>query len=316
MNLASLDLNLVIALRALLRTRNVTRAGREIGLSQPAMSAALARLRRHFGDELLVRTGGAYDLTPLGLTLIDPAETACELLERLFSAEADFDPAGSDREFTLIVADYALAVLGEELSRAVHEEAPGVGLRLQQISPAAIDDLDTTLRAVDGVLMPHGIIAGYPAVDLFTDRWLCLVAAENPIADLSMDDLASMPWVDLYYRPTAYTPASRQLALLGVEPRVEIVVESFQSVPFLIAGTSRIALIQERLARRYEGIAAVRTLECPFDAVPLAEAMWWHPVHARDAGHVWLRDLMARVGRRVEGPRIHGVDEAPVEESP
>jgi DNA-binding transcriptional LysR family regulator len=299
MNLANLDLNLVVALRALLRERNVTHAGLEVGLSQPAMSAALARLRRHFDDELLVRVRNAYELTPLGLTLLEPAESACEILERVFSALPDFDPQTSQREFTLVTSDYALAVLGEELSRAVHEEAPKVRLRLSQISPAAVDDLDMTLRTVDGLLTPHGIFTGYPSVELFTDRWLCMVATENPITELTMADLAALPWVDLYHRPTAYTPAIRQLGLLGLDPRVEVVVESFQSMPFLIAGTGRIALIQERLARRFDGIAQVRTLEPPYDPVPLTEAMWWHPIHARDAGHAWLRDLMARVGTRI-----------------
>jgi DNA-binding transcriptional LysR family regulator len=299
MNLANLDLNLVVALRALLRERNVTHAGLEVGLSQPAMSAALARLRRHFDDELLVRVRNGYELTPLGLTLLEPAESACEILERVFSALPDFDPQTSQREFTLVTSDYALAVLGEELSRAVHEEAPKVRLRLSQISPAAVDDLDMTLRTVDGLLTPHGIFTGYPSVELFTDRWLCMVATENPIAELTMADLAVLPWVDLFHRPTAYTPAIRQLGLLGLDPRVEVVVESFQSVPFLIAGTGRIALIQERLARRFDGIAQVRTLEPPYDPVPLTEAMWWHPIHTRDAGHAWLRDLMARVGARI-----------------
>lgn len=299
MNLANLDLNLVVALRALLRERNVTHAGLEVGLSQPAMSAALARLRRHFDDELLVRVRNGYELTPLGLTLVEPAESACEILERVFSAQPDFDPQTSQREFTLMTSDYALAVLGEELSRAVHEEAPKVRLRLSQITPSAVDDLDMTLRTVDGLLTPHGIFTGYPSVELFTDRWLCMVASENPITRLTMADMAVLPWVDLFHRPNAYTPAVRQLGLLGIEPRVEVVVESFQSVPFLIAGTGRLALIQERLARRFEGIAQVRTLEPPFDPVPLTEAMWWHPIHARDAGHAWLRDLMARVGARI-----------------
>ncbi|MDX6740209.1 LysR family transcriptional regulator [Actinocorallia sp. A-T 12471] len=299
MNLANLDLNLVIALRALLRERNVTRAGERIGLSQPAMSAALSRLRRHFDDELLVRVRKEYELTPLGLTLLEPAQAACEILERVFSAQPDFDPRTADREFVLLTSDYALAVLGEELSRAVRAEAPGVRLRFPQLTAPAVDDLDTTLRAVDGLLAPHGIIGGYPAVDLFTDRWLCMIAEDSPVSELSVADLARLPWVDLYHRPT-YTHASRQLGLFGIEPQVEVVVEIFQSLPFLIAGTDRVALIQERLARRFTGIAPVRTLDPPFDPVPLTEAMWWHPAHTRDAGHAWLRRLIADVGARIQ----------------
>ncbi|MEU5882112.1 LysR family transcriptional regulator [Spirillospora sp. NPDC047279] len=302
MQLAGLDLNLIVALRALLDERNVTRAGARIGLSQPATSAALARLRRHFGDDLLVRVRGGHELTPLALALVEPVEAACVMLERVFTAQPGFDPATARREFTVRTSDYALAVLGERLSAALRGAAPGVRLRLHQFGPAEVDDIDTTLRTCDGLLMPHGFLTDHPAVDLFTDRWLCMVASDNPaVGDrLTLDDLATLPWVDLFHRPTAYTPASRHLRTLGIEPRIDIVVESFQAIPFLIAGTDRIALIQERLAARYEGLAAVRTLPCPFDAVPLVEAMWWHPVHARDAGHAWLRETMARVGREVQ----------------
>ncbi|WP_106399467.1 LysR family transcriptional regulator [Actinocorallia populi] len=300
LQLASLDLNLVVALRALLRERSVTRAGMEIGLSQPAMSAALARLRRHFDDELLVRVrGGGYELTPLALSLREPAESACEMLERVFSAQPDFDPLTSEREFVIMTSDYALAVLGEELSRTVRRRAPGVRLRLTQVASVTEDVLDTALRTVDGLFMPHGVISGYPSVDLFHDRWLCMVAADNPVVDLTMDDLARSPWAGLYHRPTAYTPAAKQLELLGFDMRVEVVVESFQSLPFFVAGTDRIALVQERLARRLEGRAAVRTMAPPYEPVPFVEAMWWHPVHTHDAGHVWLRGLMAEVGAEI-----------------
>jgi DNA-binding transcriptional LysR family regulator len=105
-NLAGLDTNLVVALRALLEERNVTRAGQRIGLSQPATSAALARLRRHFGDELLSRDSGSYELTALGTVLLDRTRTACEMLERVFASQVQFDPAQEEREFTILASDY------------------------------------------------------------------------------------------------------------------------------------------------------------------------------------------------------------------
>lgn len=132
MNLSRLDLNLVVALRSLLEERNVTRAGQRIGLSQPAMSAALARLRRHFDDDLLARVGGHYELTALGQVLLDRTSTAYDVLERLFASQADFDPTSESREFKLIASDYAVAVFGTELARVMHEEAPGIRLRFTQ----------------------------------------------------------------------------------------------------------------------------------------------------------------------------------------
>lgn len=303
MNLASLDLNLVVALRALLEERNVTKAGRRIGLSQPAASAALARLRHHFDDDLLSRVGGRYELTALGLALLNRTATACDLLERVFTSQADFDPAHEEHEFTLIASDYAVAVFGAELARTIHAEAPGVRLRFKQAPTELIDDTGELLSAVDGLLMPHGIIRGFPAVDLYRDSWVYLVADDNPEIgeQLTLDDLARLPWVT--YQRTYDAPAARQIGMLGIEPRVEISVDSFQLMPLLVAGTRRVALVQRRLAEGLGELVPVRVMEPPYDAVPLQEALWWHPAHTHDAAHIWLRKTAARVGEAVKDDR-------------
>lgn len=296
MSLSSLDLNLVLSLRALLEERNVTRAGQRVGLSQPAMSAALARLRRHFDDELISRAGKQYELTALGRALLDRTATACDLLERVFTSRADFAPDSEEHEFTLLTSDYALSVFGAELAQRVHAEAPGVRLRFQRTPGDVTEDTETLLSTADGLLMPHGVISGFPAVELFADRWVFLVAETNDEVgeQLTMDDLARLPWV--VYQRAYDAPAARQLSMLGVDPRVEVFVDSFQALPFLVAGTRRIALVQQRLAELLNGVATVRRMEPPYGAVPLQEALWWHPVHTHDAAHIWLRETAARVG--------------------
>ncbi|MFH8569961.1 LysR family transcriptional regulator [Streptomyces sp. NPDC017993] len=296
---------MVVALRALLEERNVTRAGRRVGLSQPAMSAALARLRRHFDDDLLIRSGNAYELTPLGAALLDRTAAACALLERVFTAQAVFDPAVEDREFTLLGTDYGVAVFGAELSRLLHREAPGIRLRFEQPGPAMVENTAAMLSTVDGLLMPHGIINGFPSVELFSDRWVCLLADDHPEIgeELTLDDLARLPWA-VYQRPYD-APIAKQLSTLGIEPAAEVSVQSFELLPPLVAGTRRVAMIQERLARSLQGVSAVRTLPCPFEAVPVQEAMWWHPVHTQDAAHIWLREAAARVGEQLAIPALH-----------
>lgn len=308
MRLESLDLNLLTALHALLEERNVTRAGERIGLSQPAMSGSLARLRRHFGDELLVRVGNGYELTPLGAALRDHAALTVTMVRRVFTAQPGFDPASSEREFTLVASDYAIAVLGEELTARLNSAAPGVRVHFRLISTGAVDDIDTTLRSVDGLFMPHGFITDQPSLDLYTDRWVCVAAADNPGvgAELTMADLDRLPWATTFRGATAYASAARQLSMLGVEPRVEAMVDNFQSLPFLVAGTDRIALMQERLARRMARVADLRVLPCPYDAVPVLEAFWYHPTHHSDPGHAWLRGVLTEAGRRVQEAGPHG----------
>ncbi|MFD4507632.1 LysR family transcriptional regulator [Streptomyces sp. NPDC058457] len=309
MNLASLDLNLVVALRALLEERNVTRAGRRIGLSQPAMSGALSRLRRHFDDDLLARVGGHYELTALGQVLLDRTSTACELLERLFTSQADFDPAVESREFTLGVSDYSVAVFGGDFTRILDREAPGIRVRFVQVPAGITETAGAVLSTLDGVIVPHGLIRDFPATELYEDGWVFLVAEDNPeVGDhLSHDDLARLPWVT-YLR--AYdSPAIRQLGTLGIEPRVSVSVDSFTVLPFLIAGTRRIALVPALLAERLRGIAAVRVMAPPYETVPLREALWWHPVHTHDAGHTWLRDTAARAASAVRARPIRSTDD-------
>ncbi|KUL43851.1 LysR family transcriptional regulator [Streptomyces sp. NRRL F-4489] len=304
MNLASLDLNLVTALRALLEERGVTRAGQRVGLSQPAMSAALARLRRHFDDDLLSRVGSRYELTALGQVLLDRTAAACDLLDRVFTSRADFDPAHETHTFTLLASDYAVAVFGAELARTVHAEAPGIRLRFRQAPPDVTENTGTLLSTADGLLMPHGVISGFPAVELYRDRWVFLVADDHPDvgARLTLDDLRRLPWVT--YQRTYDAPAVRQLGMLGIEPRTEVSVDSFQALPWLVAGTRRIALVQALLADRLRGVAPVRVLECPYEAVPVQEALWWHPVHTHDAAHIWLRETAGRIA----GSRTFGAD--------
>jgi DNA-binding transcriptional LysR family regulator len=298
--LAKLDLNLVLALDALLAERSVTRAGRRVGLSQPAMSAALARLRRHFGDELLARVGNGYELTPLGTALRDRTAAACELLERVFASHAAFDASAEEREFTLMGSDYAVAVFGARLARTVSELAPGVRLTFRQSPLNLTEDVGALLGTIDGLLLPHGVISGFPALELYRDRWVVLVAEDNPEVgeELTLDTLARLPWVA--YQRMHDAPAAWQLSMLGVEPRVQVSCDSFHLLPALVAGTRRVALIPYLLARRIlPGTDGVRIMETPYEAVPLRGALWWHPVHTQDAGHAWLRETAALVGARI-----------------
>ncbi|MEU7862225.1 LysR family transcriptional regulator [Nonomuraea sp. NPDC049141] len=291
-----LDFNLVAALRALLEERNVTRAAARLGLSQPAMSAALARLRRHYGDPLLTRAGNAYELTPLAAILRERSAAACDMLDRVFSAQASFDPA-EPRDFTLACSDYGAAVFGAALARVLHEHAPQIRLHLRHLSPALVENAATVLSTIDGMVLPHGVIDGLPAVELYQDRWVCLIADDHPDVPggPTLDDLNRLPWV--VYQRAYDAPVARQLSMMGTSPRVEVYAPTFQLLPLLVEKTRRVALIQERLARLSVGGARVRVEPCPFPAVPVQMALWWHPHHKHDPAHIWLRERATEVGQ-------------------
>jgi DNA-binding transcriptional LysR family regulator len=294
-NLASLDLNLLVALDALLQQRSVTRAAAQMGLSQPALSASLARLRRHFDDELLTRVGNDYRLTPLAVQLKERARLAMSGVERVFTAQPEFDPASSTREFSMLVSDYLVAVVGDVIARLLAREAPHSRLRFLTNTPDQVDRAAQLLLSTDLMVLPHGFITDLSHRDLHRDDWVCLVSATNPAVgdELTVDHLVSLPWVVTYHGPTASTPAGRQMRMLGIEPRVQVVTESFLTVPRLVAGTDRIALLQRRLVDLLPR-DGLRALPPPFDAAPLIEAMWWHPIYDTDPAHEYLRALVTR----------------------
>ena len=289
-----IDLNLLVALDALLTECNVTRAAERLQLSQPATSAALAKLRRHFGDDLLIRVGHGYQLTPLAARLAERTRTAIAATDRVFSSLADFDPAASRREFSVVMSDYALTVLGPAVSALIDQQAPHVRLHIRPTTRENVDQAAEMLRTTDLLVLPHGIISDLPHRNLYEDEWVCLVAADAPVGpELTLEQLGRMPWVLTYHNGTAATTAARELRTHGVDLDVRMVVESYTVLPALIVGTGRVALVQRQLGRAMAMTHLVRLLPCPFEATPSIEAMWWHPANASDPGHQWLRRCFA-----------------------
>jgi DNA-binding transcriptional LysR family regulator len=302
--LANLDLNLLVALDALLQERSVTRAAAVMGVSQPALSSSLGKLRRHFGDELLTRVGNSYQLTPLGIQLSEQTAGVLAGVVRVFSSQPDFDPTRSEREFVVECSDYVAAVLGPTLMELLTERAPRVRLNLHHVTVESVDAAAEALRTTtDAFVFPHGFFPdNLPYINLFTDSWACLVSDDNTkVGDtFTMDHLRELPMVMTYLRPTAFTTVIRQLHTMGIHPPGQMVVEDFTVLPFLVAGSNRVALIQRRLAHVLASAAGVRVLPCPFDPLPLVEAVWWHPLYERDVGHRWLRELLVDAGRQLE----------------
>jgi DNA-binding transcriptional LysR family regulator len=304
--LSRLDLNLLVALDALLTERSVTRAAERLHLSQPALSASLARLRTHFNDPILARRGNTYELTPLALRLTEHTTTALDAARRVFESQAIWTPHESTREFSIYGSDYGFATIGTIVSRLAVAEAPGVRFRFMLHNPSIVEEAVTRLRSADGMMIPHGYLTDLPYLDLWRDGWVVLASESNErIGDrLSMELLGELPWVLTYQTRTAFTSAARQLQQLGVEPHVQAVVESFLALPHFIAGTDRLGLIQASLADSAARVGGIRILEAPFDATPVVSALWWHPVHGRDPEHAWMRGLFERAGQIV-GATLH-----------
>jgi DNA-binding transcriptional LysR family regulator len=291
MALGGTDLNLLLPLKVLLEEGNVTRAGQRLELSQPAMSAALARLRRRFDDELLVRSGRDYELTPFARDLLPEVQHALRLMGTALQLEDEFDPATSQRTFRLAMSDYAIAVVHEPLVRLVAGEAPGVRLLIAHLGPG-VRESPTSLIEHDALVAPLGI--GFPGESrpFWRDRMVVLVDRGNPrLVDgrLTIEDLAALPHAAASFGPGVLTPVDRAFGELGVDRRLALQVFGYLPLAFVIAGTDMVAVVPERLARtvvRNGGPLVV--VELPFEELVLAEGYWFAPDRLTDPAHRWL----------------------------
>ena len=291
MALGGTDLNLLLPLKVLLEEGNVTRAGQRLELSQPAMSAALARLRRRFDDELLVRAGRDYELTPFARDLLPEVQHAVRLMGTALQLEDEFDPATSHRTFRLSMSDYAIAVVHEPLVRLVEAEAPGVRLTIGHLGPESRSS-DRILLDNDALIAPLGF--GFPGMSrpLWRDRMVVIADRANPrLADgrLTMVDLAELPHAVGSFGPGVLTPVDRVFGDHGIERRIALIVFGFLPLPFVIEGTDMVAVVPERLARMHlrEG-GSIVVVEPPFGEVLLPEGYWFAPDRLSDPAHRWL----------------------------
>lgn len=289
-----IDWNLVPALDALLSERNVSRAARRVGTSQSSMSGALARLRRHFDDELLVRQGNHYVLSPLAERLGPLVKNAVAATSTTLAATGHFAATDSHHLFRIAATEYGQTAVGPALVAEVSRQAPDV--RIEFVAPfhTAYKRFEDVLHATDGALAPREVLKGQPCTGLLPDDWVCVVSADHPtVGDaVSIDDVATLRWVAPTIRGRLLDLMVDGLGSLAVEPRVDVTTESFTAVPFLVAGTTRIGLLQGRVARRLAASADVRVLPCPWSVQALNLTFFWDEKHQTDPAHAWLRSVV------------------------
>lgn len=301
MQLNKFDLNLLIALDALLQEKNVTRAAERVFVSQPAMSAALQRLRDYFDDPLLIRVGREMELTPRGLSLVEPVRNALLQIQATLGTQATFDPAVVERTFALTVADHLAASLVPALARRILDDAPGVRVAVDDVTQASLSRLeygDADLCVMLDAPRTFGL-RQFPEwcrqVELMPVRWVCLVWRDHPYVgeELTLEHWETLPHAAV--RPAGTTvrdidPPWRG-SLPDVEPRVT--APGYGALPLLLPGTPLVATVPERVVRDLARGLPVRALRPPVDVPDSREILLWHKRNESDPGHAWLRGLVA-----------------------
>jgi DNA-binding transcriptional LysR family regulator len=298
-SLAAVDLNLLVPLMALLEERSVTRAAARVGLSQPAMSHTLSRLRRLLGDDLLVRQGSAMALTPHAGELIAPLRHVLDQTARVVRFPG-FDPATDKRVITVSLTASTAIVVGGHIARLVAERAPHATLRL--LTAALPDETAFTEEGADVVLASRPLSSTLRRERLYDDRYVVIAAKGAAPADASaIDLLRSLPhvmWESARQRVQPYAT----LAEHGVEYVVAQVVQENFLIPPLVAQVGGVAVHRHRIATSMSERFPLRIEEFPFPVPGLGIDMVWNPRLTDESFVAWLRGVLQDAAAEVLEP--------------
>lgn len=292
MRLDRFDLNLLVALNVLLEERSVTRAAQRLNLTQPAMSAALRRLRQAFNDELLVAHGKRMVPTPHAQSLAPMVADMIGSAQALIASSTLFDPATSHRAFRIAASDYITTILIRPLLGELATIAPNV--RIEIVPPGPAIEAALERGAIDCAISPEQFQhAGQPQELLFSERYVLLGWSRNPIFSRPLTqrdyDEAGHVVVEL---ADARAVVEDQVRAMGDRRRIEVVTASFTIVPWLLPDTNRIALVHERLARLFVDKLDLVYVDPPFAIPPMRETLQYHRSRATDGGLIWLKDRL------------------------
>lgn len=286
--LASVDLNLLVPLLALLEERSVTRAAATVGLSQPAMSHALRRMRRLLGDELIVRRGNGMILTPRAVGLVPPLRRLLNQTARLVSS-TPFDPATDRRVITMAMTASTAIVIGSTIARLIAERAPHVVLRLRTMTLASVEEF-TDGRA-DVLLLAEGFDLPYPRERLYDDRYVVIAGPSAPPDAGAAELLATLPHV-VFDAPQYHARPYEILNERRVPYTVRTRVSDNLLIPQLVAHAGGVAIHRSRISTALSRELDLRIEDFPYPVPRFGIDMMLNPWLADDGFTGWLRQVL------------------------
>lgn len=290
--LSGLNLNALVALDALLNERNVTRAAKRIGITQPAMSQSLARLRELFDDPLLIRTGRAMVLTPRAEAMLLPLSDALLAVERALQLGMGFDAATSTRIFKVALTDLGVTMVLPSVLRVIGKEAPGVRVQVEPLSDRNLSD-KLSSGEIDLVIAVYlGSAGGLRTEALLEEDYVCLVRRGHPLARrkrLQLRDYEAHGHVA--YTPVGFVPRpmAKTASVASSGSGIRVSVPYLLALPDVIRRTDLVATVPRRLLSAPIDLSEVVTVESPTELPRVEHSQWWHPRFDLDPAHQWLR---------------------------
>lgn len=302
MDIRSVDLNLLVIFDAMARKRSVIRTAEVVGLSQPATSAALARLRTLFDDALFVRAGSEMKPTPRALELVPVVQRVVETINTEILQQTDFDPARADRSFTILTPDIGEIAFIPGVLRRLRVEAPDVHLRAVSLPrKAAAEALESGVAELAVGFFPDLHKAGFFQQGLFKTSYACIACASNKRAGkrMSMKEFLAASHVAVLPEGREHT-LDRVLEAKGHHRRVVLELSHFMSLLAILPGSDLIATVPDDIATAVGRHIKLKRIELPFNPPVIDVQQFWHRRMQRDPANIWLRTLFHSVNRREE----------------
>lgn len=300
MHLEKLDLNLLVAIDALLRTQSVTAAADELNLTQSAISSALNRARAHFGDEILYYDGQKMCPSPLGQSIAAIVPEMMTRLRALSRMRANSDMSSVKRQFTIIASDYVSAVYLSVVSKRLSVLAPNVSLAMVPFSEDAVDGF---MRGkIDFLIAPSNfaVTAKNLRARLFEDEFQCVMCNDNPLVKtgLTMDSFLTSPHVVTdFFVGVGKSHFESWLLAMQFDIKIAASLPSFVVLPHFISGTMNIATIHKRLIKQLGPMGNLTAITPPCEVPNLIETLIWQDHQRYDTEATLIRDLMLEIGR-------------------
>lgn len=300
MNLSKVDLNLFIVFDAIYTEANLTRAGQIVGITQPAVSNALARLRETFNDPLFVRTAQGMVPTPMAQNIITPVRQALQLLRVSVQESRSFNPEQATKTYRISMTDANEAVILPQLAARIRRLAPGIKIdsflakRRETTKELAAGRLDFAIDA------PLNTDTQVRHVKLFEDRYVCVMRQGHPLTSkerLSLDDYLAQSHIHISSRRNGLGHVDLALGKMGIQRNVVLRSQHYQMAPLVLDNTDLVMTVHERFAKRHH----LHFAQLPIDDVPAIEThIFWHESTDQDPANRWMREQIIELSQQIQ----------------
>ena len=302
--LRSVDFRLLLAFEALIAERHVSRAAAAVGLSQPAMSHALAKLRHQFHDPLLARTSTGFEPTPKALELVEPVRAAIRQVSRLFSESSIFDPKTSSENVSIRMGDMNEVLFLPPLLHELERQAPNLTVTVQHLPPSE------TVRALEASAIDFAVSAlikhskSVHSIELARDRMVCVMRKGHPAAARKLTTRAFLSLRHLRIVQSAGDVRFVEGALFknGMQRKIITTTPHWLAASYLVETTDLVAALPESMVRRLNVDGRFAVAPLPVGGEEFSWRLYWHRRYDARPAHRWIRTTFEALARQRPHP--------------